>query len=527
TKDSKQFIYAILGDYGMGKTFSCRIFSEKLAETAIKPFYIDLRDTPTFITKNNRVRQPYLEEIISTVLARQSKHIDAKAQDFIQQAQEGALIFIFDGLDEKLVHYNKDMRQQFLSELMRVFPVDVSRAQSKVKIVLSCRTHHFEDLKAQSAFLHGLGRSDAASGDYRAVEILPFNSLQIESLLKKQLGDKESKIVFNIISNNDYLANLAKRPFLLTKIAQALPKLQALSVVNSASVYQALIDDAIARDEGKHILHPRHKRQLLQDLSVVLWQQSEQVLTIDELNDWYQGWLHQNTDILQQYSTVSNDELERDLRNSTLLVRFGEEDFGFTHSSMQEFFLSQWLLKTWQQSGVDFKLDKPISALTRQFILDSVPLLKPKAFQQLGQSIGASLQQENTSELVHLALDIISVMSRESGGAPDFERVDLSGLKVTQLSVTGLKAEVLIFNRSDLPASHWQDVSIGSIEIQQSNLNQSVWRCCAVQALQTDFNLEVGDAVHSGMYQLTVQDCQFEFEHQALSRALQWHIYAN
>jgi hypothetical protein len=32
------------------------------------------------------------------------------------------LIFIFDGLDEKLVHYTKDMRQQFLTELMRVFP---------------------------------------------------------------------------------------------------------------------------------------------------------------------------------------------------------------------------------------------------------------------------------------------------------------------------------------------------------------------------------------------------------------------
>jgi hypothetical protein len=29
---------------------------------------------------------------------------------------------IFDGLDEKLVHYTKDMRQQFLAELMRVFP---------------------------------------------------------------------------------------------------------------------------------------------------------------------------------------------------------------------------------------------------------------------------------------------------------------------------------------------------------------------------------------------------------------------
>jgi type II secretory pathway predicted ATPase ExeA len=31
-KNSPQSIYALLGDYGMGKTFSCRILSAKLTE---------------------------------------------------------------------------------------------------------------------------------------------------------------------------------------------------------------------------------------------------------------------------------------------------------------------------------------------------------------------------------------------------------------------------------------------------------------------------------------------------------------
>jgi type II secretory pathway predicted ATPase ExeA len=45
-KNSPQSIYALLGDYGMGKTFSCRMLSAKLTEEegAIKPFYIDLRE---------------------------------------------------------------------------------------------------------------------------------------------------------------------------------------------------------------------------------------------------------------------------------------------------------------------------------------------------------------------------------------------------------------------------------------------------------------------------------------------------
>jgi hypothetical protein len=74
------------------------------------------------------VRQPYLEEIIQSILRRQN--ITADAQTFIQKAQDGSLIFIFDGLDEKLVHYTKDMRQQFLAELMRVFPTSMFVAGS-------------------------------------------------------------------------------------------------------------------------------------------------------------------------------------------------------------------------------------------------------------------------------------------------------------------------------------------------------------------------------------------------------------
>jgi hypothetical protein len=50
--------------------------------------------------------------------------------------------------------------------------------------------------------------------------------------------------------------------------------------------------------------------------------------TIDDLNDWYQHWLHQDADLYAQYKNISNAELEQDLRNSTLLVRFAEADFG-------------------------------------------------------------------------------------------------------------------------------------------------------------------------------------------------------
>jgi hypothetical protein len=52
------------------------------------------------------------------------------------------------------------------------------------------------------------------------MEILPFNSTQIQSMLKKQLGEQDSALVFKFISNNHYLSGLASRPFLLNKIAE-------------------------------------------------------------------------------------------------------------------------------------------------------------------------------------------------------------------------------------------------------------------------------------------------------------------
>jgi hypothetical protein len=84
-----------------------------------------------------------------------------------------------------------------------------------------------------------------------------------------------------------YLSGLASRPFLLNKIAFSLPALKQLNHINSTSLYQALIEDTLRRDDEKHVLSLRHKKTLLQDLAYYLWQNKEQVLPIDDLNDWY------------------------------------------------------------------------------------------------------------------------------------------------------------------------------------------------------------------------------------------------
>jgi hypothetical protein len=58
------FIQTVKDKNQIATLFRCRMLSAKLTEEegSIKPFYIDLRDTPTFITEKDIVRQPYLEE---------------------------------------------------------------------------------------------------------------------------------------------------------------------------------------------------------------------------------------------------------------------------------------------------------------------------------------------------------------------------------------------------------------------------------------------------------------------------------
>jgi hypothetical protein len=86
-----------------------------------------------------------------------------------------------------------------------------------------------------------------------------------------------------LLCDNHYLSGLASRPFLLNKIAFSLPALKQLNHINSTSLYQALIEDTLRRDDEKHVLSLRHKKTLLQDLAYYLWQNKEQVLPIDDL----------------------------------------------------------------------------------------------------------------------------------------------------------------------------------------------------------------------------------------------------
>ncbi len=575
-KDSSSCLYALLGDYGMGKTFTCRIFAQRLAErcqqepSLPRPVYLDLRDVPTFVTVNGKTRQPTLEEMLETVLRLNEQAEAYTAKELIEAARQGKLLCIFDGLDEKLVFYTADMQSQFLNELLRVFSKEIylslrampvfitldgkvsprqpfleetidialhlngkanvhkpkelieSARQGKVlwelegveamlksypaemgskfinellqvlpqvKIVISCRSHHFETLRQMNSFLLGLNRSGLRGSDYRALHLLPFSGEQMLALLTKLLGAEEAKQIFAFIDSEKYLKDLAQRPFLLRQLSSLLPKLREQKErgepLNASAFYQALIEDCISRDDEKNLIKPRHKQQLLADLSAEFWRNSTQLWQIDQLNDWFCAWLNKQPELAAQYSNIDGQLLERDLRNSTLLVRFGEKNFGFSHSSMQEFFLSRWLLRQWQEDE-NFYMEKTVSELTCQFIIDHLDSLIKKNQKKLNHFFVAILSGP-WSSVSDYVLKNITRQAEQGLTVPELSKVDLRGSDITDRRIQGLNGTTLLLDSAEAYASQWINCQFQRIEIGTGNIRASLWRDCSWHLFTASF----------------------------------------
>eukprot|EP01028_Stygiella_incarcerata_P002050 TRINITY_DN13806_c0_g1_i5.p1 TRINITY_DN13806_c0_g1~~TRINITY_DN13806_c0_g1_i5.p1 ORF type:complete len:789 (-),score=-129.00 TRINITY_DN13806_c0_g1_i5:16-2382(-) len=409
-KEKNTPIYALLGEYGVGKTFNTRMFASKLQElrkkNIIVPYsiYIDLRDTPTFIEKNGSKRQVTLEELISEIL-RLSNNKELCAEKIVEDSKNGKAIIIFDGLDEKLVHYSKDMKNKFLREIINIIDVDKFNTTNQ-KIVISCRTHYFESIKEQNSFLRDNERFDLGKINYRAVEVLPFSLEQIKSYIKNIFPSKDIPKLMGFISSDQYLESIIKKPLMLNKLSAILPKLveekKRNRRITSRLFYSALIDDTLARDNEKHTISIRDKKRLLKEISFMFYTKGIQSIDIDKLNDWLNTFIY-DTKVFKKYQNKDFDLLELDLRNSTLLVRFGEKQFGFSHTSFYEYFISEYIIEHWEK----FEFSNSISQLTKEFVIEGIQERDDYDRNELIEKILITLEKETTKNK-RFALDIFA-----------------------------------------------------------------------------------------------------------------------
>ncbi|MES2207595.1 MAG: pentapeptide repeat-containing protein [Pseudomonadota bacterium] len=376
---SQQPFCALLGEYGMGKTTACMLLTQILLKKRKDnpllplPIYLDLRQ----IGKKDHFDEISLPALIDMLLLH-SVHGGVSenalsAKDVIHLVQQEGALIIFDGLDEVLVHMSTMAGQRFTRKLLSIAPIkkikgserDASGIQKMGRILLTCRTHYFRTMREQKTHFLMEDRGGITADDYSAFILLPFTDSQIREYLTYAVPNFDIDALLDLLHSVHNLTEMAERPYTLSLIPNLIPNIEKWkaegSRVTGATVYRSMVLSWLARDKGKHRIIPDHKLMLMEHLAAEMWQTNKKLWGVLDVENWLVRFLHHHPEIEAHY-TYGIEEgllyhmlemLKEDLRTATFLVRVGEKDFRFAHTSLQEFFLASYLCHALIEDRID------------------------------------------------------------------------------------------------------------------------------------------------------------------------------
>jgi hypothetical protein len=349
-------LFALLGETGMGKTVTCQAFALALRErrqrdqTTRWPLYFDLRDVTL---PGGRV--PTLAEVmVECARAGWHRSDGVTAEDIWRWIDQGAVV-IFDGLDELLNKLDDGEGRQLTKRLLSV--VNQAGVGRPPKIVVSSRTQFFRSLRDERNRLTG-GQADAkATASLEAWLVLPLSEAQVRAYLKAALPGEDVARLEETLTEVHDLGDLSQRPFTLSLVVDAIPQIEAWRAegkpVYGSTLYRDLARQWLDRDREKDKVEPRHKYALVEELAAHLWREDLTTVPVDDLEDWFHEW-RQGRPGWAIYDALGSDKLTEALRNATFLSRdhsANEGAFRFAHTSLQEFFLSEYLLRALRENA--------------------------------------------------------------------------------------------------------------------------------------------------------------------------------
>lgn len=489
-------IFALLGEYGMGKTIAAQRLALSLNEArqtnprGRTPMLFDFRDYPGFSQG-----VPTLDEVL-LIGAERSWKARANGEPYtrkmIQELIRGGAVLIFDGLDEALVKMSASDGQTFTRSLLRAFSDHYSEWATHrknhpsspdplhlPKILLTCRTQYFRTLREQQTHFTGQERAENED-DFTAAVLRPLSQQQVLTYLQHALPGQDTERLLDTLRDVHSLEDLTSRPYTLKLVSEFIPQIEQWHLegreVYGVTLYREMVRRWLERDTGKHHIHPDDKLELAAYMAHHLWTQGEGVLPANQLERWFHGWLASNAALRQRYSGVRADQLEEDLRTSTFLKRQdapnGEtQGFRFSHTSLQEFFLAQFLLQAVLENDPErWNLRVP-SEETLDFLGQ---LLKEHT--RSAELLGTLSRWRTGTPAQTRALYFRYVFSAHARGWPhpplshaDFSDLNLSGVRVKgPLDLRGTS-----FARSVLRDSRWTGVNLGGVDFSGSDLSNA------------------------------------------------------
>ncbi|HEU0087134.1 MAG TPA: pentapeptide repeat-containing protein, partial [Pseudonocardiaceae bacterium] len=392
---------ALLGDVGMGKTTTVKLFTQRLltmraeGERCPLPILFDLRDVRISSLTENMT----LDQILTTMLDAHRPLGAAKdrltAEVVCQRVSLGDAVVVFDGLDEVLVHLDPHDQQLFTRQLWRAV-----EAESGSKMLLTCRTQYFRTIREETNYFLGEERQGLRGENYLALLMLPFREDQVREYLVTNVDRDESWVdgFLATMAGVHNLPELARRPLTLRLIADQVEFIETAKLagrtLRSVDLYREFVDRWLSRDSSKHSLHPEHKQLLMEQLAAGLWRSGKNSWEPAQVDDWLLEVLDQRPDLQRHYRERVPDLWKADFRTATFLSRQGDT-FSFGHQSLFEYFLAGYLCRALTDTSA-----------TAGRVLESwaMPVPSPETLDFLGQSIAGLPDDRRSVALQALTL---------------------------------------------------------------------------------------------------------------------------
>ena len=500
--DSKNRVVALLGSFGSGKTVTSQLFARALADAVAKdpsqaePIYLDLRRVQELYSIEASVK-PSLSQIIAAALSKAEGAQLADAESILRFIRSQTCVVIFDGLDEIGNRIGVEAATQLYRQLLEIVPAEAWEQDIKARradwqacparIMVTCRSHFFRDHLQEISSLNSHDRASHHSWPPDLLQryyMAPLSREQVREVLIKNLGKAEGQRADELLKQAHDLPTLARKPILARYISDLLPELieaqQAGRALNTALVYHELFQRCIARDGDKNpLLNVDDRTRLLQTLALELWQRRAAALPVAELDQWFDSYAESQSGLRLMFSgkAQTRNLLHTELHNANLLVRSGDSDFAFVHSSFYEYFLALALFNCLDLQA--YQNWSQLSAETCAFIWEIAINADKKNHDQFFQRQQHLLTGGRPKSLRALIVQISR--AHPEGWAPP-SKANLSDLDLSDTIFGGANSDnsytEIDFTNSNLRGCRFLRLTFQSCNFQGANIAQARFEHC-------------------------------------------------
>ncbi len=507
---------ALIGEYGMGKTFTSRMLTRRInadnSETLA--FYFDLR-----ILQDKELKDLLLKNYFGHLIQRREMGDRLKPEELIEFLRSTPCLVIFDGLDELASKNTRETAHSVIGEIWKLNR-NPTGALAKCRLLVTCRSNYFRDNRDFEDMLFLPGRTGREKSRYLTLELQPFTVEQISSYLQKVLGEKQATQALELIETTHNLSELAQRPYLLSQITRYLYKLEergrAGKTINAVFLYQLMEDDWYSRDYTRHRLSPDHKKTLMRMLAMDFHIRGIRSMDVKELDEWLLEKLVQHP--AWRYSNLSNDVLTNDFRAATMVIRPQDSNYRFTHTSVQEYLIAIALFDMIQAGKWEWNTAfDNLSPETLDFIDGLYEIAPEKERESYDSSLQNLFAKEPLTQMEH-SLEwrrfMFKAITRH--GSPDRgirfpEEANLSDLDLSFQTLTRWNWDGARFHRTVLRGSILEDISLRNTEFEDVDMDISlIQHCNLAYSTFTNSSLRHSLFRHCDDSGMTIVNCSTE-----------------